>query len=97
MTQISVEQDAVESLLVKYRSFIDDVDAALAAFPGVVDGGLASEKIGIIAEAVVRLGKLATVAEEALCQVTSEVVEALLDEDQDAADVFAGLEGYGLL
>ncbi|KTR85575.1 hypothetical protein [Leucobacter chromiiresistens] len=97
MTQISVEQDAVEALLAKYRSFIDDVDAALAAFPGVVDGGLASEKIGIIAEAVVRLGKLAMVAEEALCQVTSEVVEALLDEDQDAADVFAGLEGYGLL
>lgn len=97
MTQISVEQDAVEALLAKYRSFIDDVDAALAAFPGAVDGGLASEKIGIIVENVVHLGTLATMVEEALCRASSEVVAALLDGDQDAADVFAGLEGYGLL
>ena len=65
MTQISVDQDVVESLLGKYRSFIDDVDAALEAFPGVVDGGLASEKIGIIVENVVHLGTLATCAHRA--------------------------------
>ena len=97
MTRISVEQEVIASILNKYSSVVDDVDGELASFPGVTDGGAASAKIGVIAENAMQVGTLATVVEHALCDVTTEVVAALLSDDEDAADVFAGLDGYGAL
>lgn len=97
MNEVSVDREVMSSLVKKYLSFVDEIALALDKFPGATDGGPASNHIGAVAVGAMEVATLSAVVEAALCQVTDDVVDSLLADDQDAADVFAGLEGYGKL
>jgi TRAP-type mannitol/chloroaromatic compound transport system substrate-binding protein len=92
--KIVVDKEVVDELLKKYGSILDEAEASLDAFPGTADGGRASSHIAAVAAGAMEIAQLGVVVERALCEVTRDVTARLLADDEEAAQVLAGLDGY---